>query len=223
MEKTSSVVDFDVYGLDDGFEGARWVDFFEGLPGRPPWALWLGHRESGGGGVRVGTLPRVRYEAVMCPNGKDPLVEVAFSGAFGVINVTLPSTTVPRPEGFIPALVEYAEKQAKGYADWPEVWWTIEGEPARARVWHFAGGWAAFSAEPAESYLVAVGVGMDPDGLALAPVLDDSLYDADLTAPLDFAELGRRKSVRPEAWLPPPRADGFHPDQLAFLPPEAEL
>ncbi len=218
VEKTSSVVDFDVYGLDASFQGARWVDFFEGLPGRPPWALWLGHREpDSDSGVRVGTLPRQRYEAVMCPNGKDPLVEVAFSGAFGVINLTLPTSTVPRPEGFIPALVEHAEQQARSYADWPIAWWEIEGAQVRARVWHFAGGWAAFSTALDDAYLVAVGVGTDPANLSFVPIEDTAVYDADLTAPLDFAELGRKKSVRPEAWLPPPRRDDFHPDQLAFL------
>ncbi|OQO92813.1 hypothetical protein [Saccharomonospora piscinae] len=223
VEQTSSVVDFQAYGLDDTFTGARWVDFFEGLPGRPPWALWLGHREpDADSGVRVGTLPKRRYEAVMCPNGKDPLVEVAFSGAFGVVNVTLPDSSVPRPDGLIPALVEHAEHEAQRYADWPIVWWRLEGAQVRARVWHFAGGWAAFCTALDDVYLVVVGIGMDPADLAFAPVTDGAEYGADLAAPLDFAELGRRKSVRPEAWLPPPRRDSFHPDQLAFVPDEPE-
>ncbi len=220
---TSSVVDFQVYGLDETFQGMRWVDFFEGLPGKPPWALWLGHREpDSGNGVRVGTLPRQRYEAVMCPNGKDPLVEVAFSGAFGVVNVTLPDSSVARPDGLIPALVEHAEAQARRYAEWPIVWWRIEGAQVRARVWHFAGGWAAFSTALDDAYLVAVGVGLEPADLAFEPVEDGATYHIDLSAPLNFTELGRQKSTRPQAWLPPPRRDGFHPDQLAFVPDETE-
>jgi hypothetical protein len=220
---TSSVVDFPVYGLDETFRGIRWVDFFEGLPGRPPWALWLGHRESDSdNGIRVGTLPKQRYEAIMCPNGKDPLVEVAFSGAFGVVNVTLPDSTVTRPEGLIPALVEHAEHQARRYLEWPIVWWRIEGAQVRARVWHFAGGWAAFSTALDDAYLVAVGVGVEPADLAFEPVKDGAAYHADLSAPLNFTELGRQKSARPQAWLPPPRRDGFHPDQLAFVPDETE-
>ncbi len=219
--ETSQVVDFQAYGLDEKFHGFRWVDFFEGLPGRPPWALWLGHRKPDtDGGVRVGTLPKQRYESVMCPNGKDPLAEVAFSGAFGVVNVTLPDSSVPRPDGLIPALVEHAEQQARRYADWPIVWWSIEGAEVRARVWRFAGGWAAFSTALDDVYLVAVGAGMEPQNLSFEPITDDSAYGIDLSAPLDLGELGRQKSVRPEAWLPPPRRDGFHPDQLAFVSDE---
>ncbi|CAM3045199.1 hypothetical protein SAXI111661_15885 [Saccharomonospora xinjiangensis] len=223
VPQPSSVVDFQVYGLDETFNGVRWVDFFEGLPGKPPWALWLGHRAAGSdSGVRVGTLPKQRYEAVLCPNGKDPLVEVAFSGAFGVVNVTLPDSSVVRPDGLIPSLVEHAEHQARRYAEWPIVWWSIEGAQVRARVWHFAGGWAAFSTALDDAYLVAVGVGMEAANLAFEPVKDDSMYHTDLSAPLNFAELGRQKSARPEAWLPPPRRDAFHPDQLAFVPDDSE-
>ena len=69
---------------------------------------------------------------------------------------------------------------------------------------------------------MAVGVGVEPADLAFEPVKDGAAYHADLSAPLNFTELGRQKSARPQAWLPPPRRDGFHPDQLAFVPDETE-
>lgn len=222
VDATLPAVDFPVYGLDRMFHGTRWVDFFEGTPDAPPWVLWLGHRERyGDRGVRVGTFPRNRYVAAKCPCGGDPLAEVAFSGALGLVNLTLPDSSVPRPDGLILALVEHAEQQAERYDDWPALPWRVDGEPVRARVWQFAGAWAGFTDMVDDVYVVAVGIGVDPS-VRLARITETaSAYGTDLTAPLSLVELGRWKSVRPEAWLPPPDRDAFHPDQLALLRPES--
>ncbi|WP_199431516.1 hypothetical protein [Qaidamihabitans albus] len=218
-EQVSPPVDFPVYGLDWSVRGPRWLDFFEGRPGEPTWALWLGHRVEGGeSGVRVGTLPRERHDQVMCPNGGDPLAEVAFSGAFGLVNLTLPDSSVTRPDGLILALVEHAEAQAKRHAEWQPVTWEVEGRPARARVLHFAGAWAGFTDVLDDVYLVAIGIGVEAEGLRLVQVSNAAAYGTDFAAPLSLAELGRQKSTRPETWLPPPRRDAFHPDQLALAP-----
>lgn len=219
LEQTSPPVDFAVHGLDWAFKGARWVDFFEGMPGMPCWALWLGHRvHDADQGVRVGSLPRRRYDETMCPGGGDPLAEVAFSGAFGLVNLTLPDSSVPRPDGLIMALVEHAERQAKWYREWPLVTWEVDGRQVTARVWRFAGGWAGFTDALDESYVVVVGLGVEPEGLRLVRVTNAAAYGADLAAPLSLTQLGRQKSTRPEAWLPPPQRDAFHPDQLALMP-----
>ncbi|PRX50487.1 hypothetical protein B0I33_102609 [Prauserella shujinwangii] len=215
-------MDFAVYGLDRTFQGPRWLDFFESPPGEPAWALWLGHRlRDTEHGVRVGTFPRKRYEQAMCPNGGDPLAKVAFSGAFGLVNLTLPDSSVPRPDGLILALVEHAENQASRHAEWRPKMWEADGEPVPAKVLYFAGAWAGFTDALDEVYVVAIGIGIPPEGLRLTRVTDGTPYGADLTAPLSLAELGRKKSLRPEAWLPPPRRDAFHPDQLALAPTEA--
>ncbi|PXY35188.1 hypothetical protein DI005_20485 [Prauserella sp. PE36] len=218
-DKKSLPVDFAVYGLDWGFRGPRWVDFFEGTPDGRPWALWLGHRQQESEhGVRIGTLPRPRYDETMCPNGGDPLAEVAFGGAFGLVNLTLPDGSVPRPDGLILALVEHAEKQAKRYEEWPQVTWRVEGEPVRARVWHFAGAWAGFTTELPDAYVVAIGIGLPPEETHLVRIDKTDSYGTDFGAPLSLTDLGKHKSNRPEAWLPPPQRDGFHPDQLALVP-----
>lgn len=218
LNSSSLPVDFTVYGLDAKFSGVRWVDFYEGTPGSAPWALWLGHRLSRSDrGVRVGTFRRQRYIDAMCRNGRDPLAEVAFSGAFGLVNLTLPDTSVPRPDGLIGALVEHAEKQSKRYMKWSTAWWDVAGNMARARVLHFAGAWAGFTEAVQDAYVVAIGIGIGADDLRLVPV-EGGPYGTDFRRRLDFAELGRLRSVRPDAWLPPPRRDGFHPDQLALVP-----
>ncbi|PXY32647.1 hypothetical protein [Prauserella muralis] len=222
VEQRSLPVDFPVHGVGPQFQGARWVDFFEGLPGEAPWALWLGHRERDSEhGVRVGSLPRRRYADAMCPGGGDPLAEVAFSGAFGLVNLTLPDSSVPRPDGLIPALVEHAERQAKLHRDWARVGWDVDGTRVGARVWRFAGAWAGFTDALEETYVVAVGIGVEPEGLRLDRVTGTAAYGIDFGAPLSLVELGRYKSTRPDTWLPPPQRDAFHPDQLARMPSTA--
>ncbi|WP_116044214.1 hypothetical protein [Amycolatopsis palatopharyngis] len=219
-EQVSPPVDFPIYGLDWGWRGPRWLDFFEGRPGEPVWALWLGHREEGGEhGVRVGTLPRDRYDSALSPRSGDPLVAVAFSAAFGLINLTLPDGSVPRPDGLIPAMVEHAEEQAKRHAQWPRVAWDIGGRWAQASIWSFAGAWAGFTDLLDDAYLVAIGIGVQPEGMRLVPVGSNAKnYGIDLAAPLDATELARQRHVRPDTWLPPPRRDAFHADQLALVP-----
>ncbi|MEU6643233.1 hypothetical protein ABZ863_11850 [Saccharomonospora sp. NPDC046836] len=218
-DKASLPVDFTVYGLDQTFRGPRWVDFFEGVPDAAPWALWLGHRERDSTrGVRIGSMPRARYDQTMCSTGGDPLAEVAFSGAFGLVNLTLPDGSVPRPEGLIQSLVEHAEQEAKRYPAWPWVRWDVDGTSVPARVLRFAGAWAGFTDGLADTYVVAIGIGVEPEGLRLVPISETAAYGTDLTAPLSLTALGRYKSNRPEAWFPPPQRDAFHPDQLALVP-----
>lgn len=217
-EHASPPVDFPLYGLDWSFDSVRWLDFFEARNGSPAWAVWLGHRGAEDAGARIGTFPKRRYTEVMCPRGGDPCADVAFSAAFGLVNLTLPDSSVPRPEGLIPELVMHAEEQAKRYADWRTAVWHVDGAPIPASVWNFAGAWAGFSDSRADAFVVAIGIGVEPDELRLATVGEGHPYSVDLHAPLDLADLGRRRYERPQAWLPPPRRDGFHPDQLALVP-----
>lgn len=217
-EHVSPPVDFPFYGLDAAWQGPRWLDFFEGLDGEPPWALWLGHRlPDGSGGVRVGTLPRQRYDEALSPRGGDRLAVVAFSAAFGLINLTLPDVSVPRPDGLINELVEHAENQAHCHEQWPRTIWDVGGVRASAATWGFAGGWAGFTDALPDAYVVAVGIGVTTAGLPLRQVPDGSEYDMDPDAPLDLAELGRARREQPDHWVPPPQRDHFHPDQLAFV------
>jgi hypothetical protein len=209
-----------VYGLDDRWQGPRWFDFFEALHGEPAWAVWLGHRADGkdAAGVRVGTLHRQRYDMAKCPRGGDPLAEVAFSAAFGLVNLTLPDVSVPRPDGLIAAMVEHAEAEAAKHDQWSKALWEIDGKRVPASVWSFAGAWAGFTEVLPEAYIAVVGIGVHPSDLRLVRVTDAAAYAMRFDAPLDLGELGRRKYDRPESWLPPPQRDRFHPDQLALLP-----
>lgn len=217
-EYASPPVDFPLYGVDWSFDSVRWLDFFESRGGSPAWAVWLGHRGPDDTGVRIGTFPKERYTEVMCPGGGDERAAVAFGAAFGLVNLTLPDTSVPRPEGLIPALVEHAEEQAGRHQDWRAAVWHVDGAPVRASVWNFAGAWAGFSDSREDAFVVAIGIGVEPDELSMTAIDDGEPYGVDLDAPLDLGDLGRRRHERPQAWLPPPRRTAFHPDQLAFVP-----
>lgn len=231
-------VDFPVYGLHPRIPGPRWVDFFEGGSGGPaaqdddagvvselgeagqaPWALWLGQRLADTErGLRIGSMPRSRYERAMCPGGGDPLAEVAFGAAFGLVNLTLPDSSVPRPDGLIESLLAHAEQHARRYEKWKRVTWRVDGMSVRARIWEFAGGWTGFTGDLDDSYVAVIGIGVAAEGLSLARVTDPKAYGVDFSAPISLADLGKHRATRPEAWLPPPRRDAFHPEQLALLP-----
>lgn len=218
-------VDFTVYGLHRDIPGPRWVDFFEGgdeLSGGAPWALWLGQRLADTErGLRIGSMPRHRYEQAMCPGGGDPLAEVAFSGAFGLVNLTLPDGEVARPDGLIETLLAHAEQNARRYETWKRVMWRVDGMSVRARIWEFADGWTGFTGDLDDSYVSVIGIGVSPEGLSLARVEKPAAYGVDFSQPISIADLGRHRATRPEAWLPPPRRDAFHPEQLALLPESA--
>lgn len=116
-------------------------------------------------------------------------------------------------------MVEHAEEQAKRHAQWPRVAWDIGGRWAQASIWSFAGAWAGFTDLLDDAYLVAIGIGVQPEGMRLVPVGSNAKnYGIDLAAPLDATELARQRHVRPDTWLPPPRRDAFHADQLALVP-----
>jgi hypothetical protein len=117
-------------------------------------------------------------------SGETPLQYVAHSAAHMLINVTLPEHSEPFPDGFLTALVEHSSGQAQQCARWPVVRWRVDGTMVDARIWRFAGGWAAVGDAVEGVYLAAVGLGADPDGLSLAVVRDGGAYHFGLGQPL---------------------------------------
>lgn len=235
-------VDFPVYGLHPRIPGPRWVDFFEGgggsgasqigsdvvselgEAGQAPWALWLGQRLADTErGLRIGSMPRLRYERAMCPGGGDPLAEVAFGAAFGLVNLTLPDSSVPRPDGLIESLLAHAEQHARRYEKWKRITWRVDGMSVRARIWEFAGGWTGFTDDLDDSYVAVIGIGVAADGLSLARVTEPESYGVDFSAPISLVDLGKHRARRPEAWLPPPRRDAFQQEQLELLPADRNV
>jgi hypothetical protein len=182
---TSPSVAFPVYGLDVSWPGARWLDLFGDEIGDPPRWVALGHESVDGQSlIMVNTYSGLPTDAQAARIGQPPLEDVAFDAAHILINVTLPVQSVPRPDGFLPRLTEHARHAASQSAQWPTVQWRVDAATVAARVWRFAGGWAAISDAVDDVYLSAVGAGTQPDGLSLTRLRDGSAYHFDLAQPL---------------------------------------
>lgn len=182
---TSPPASFPIYGLDGSRPGARWLDLFGDEIGDPPRWVALGHETVDGQSlIIVNTYARLPTEAQAARLGQPPLEDVAFDAAHILINVTLPAQSVPRPNGFLRLLTEHTLDAASQSARWPLVQWRVDAVTVAARVWRFAGGWAAVSDAVDDVYLSVVGVGTGPEGLSLARLLDGSAYHFDLAQPL---------------------------------------
>ena len=142
---------------------------------------------------------------------------VAGYACTALINITIPEHSLPFPDGFLSALVNLSEKQSERCAQWPLIRWRVDGAAVPARVWRFAGGWAAISEAAQSVYLAAVGMGTEPDGLPLAVLRDGDAYHFDLNQPLhpDTLSAGLRRDGGYDRRYP--CRTEFHADQLRLM------
>lgn len=207
-------VDYALYGLGSAaWADSRWLEFVEGEIARPSWAVWLGHgSRRDPARVIVGSASRPRLDAMHAGLPGDPPAHVAFAVGLHMIGYTLPDDSVPRPEGLVRAIANEMHRQATSCSDWAEIGWTVDGVEVLARVWKFAGFWAAFTDELGESYVMAIGTEVDPDGLNLDRVVDGTPYGFELGAELGYgaARGNPLPVVRPDR-------QQFHPDHLRLL------
>lgn len=174
-------VEYQLCGVGCTWVDACWLEHLEGEVGRPARTVWLGHgARDGPARVIVGSSPRLRFDTLMAGIPGDHPTHVAFSVGLPMIAYTLPDPAVPRPDGLVRSIMNETYRQAAACQAWPEVGWTVDGVDVSARVWKFAGFWAAFTDHMAESYIMAVGTGVDADGLPFEQVLDGWPYGFDL-------------------------------------------
>ncbi len=225
-------VPFRVYGLDESFTGARWLELFGDPPdGSPTW-MSLDHQSADGQSLihvtnfvrRATGNPRsfcVPTDAQAAKRGWPALKDVATQSTHTLTSLTLPVLSLTRPPGFLRALVEHAEAAASAYRDWPQVSWRVGDERVQVLVWRFAGGWAAFTDAAASVYLSVAGVGLDtgPDDLGFALLRDGRAYHFDLEGPLSIAmaEAAAEAAGVPPGADQPWRRQGWHPDQLQLI------
>jgi hypothetical protein len=225
-------VPFPVYGLDESFSGARWLELFGDPPdGSPTW-MSLDHQSADGRSlIRVTTFARratghprswrVPTDAQAVERGRSPLEDVAGQGTITLINLTLPVRSLTRPPGFLPALVEHAEAAAGAYRDWPQVRWRVGGGLVPVPVWRFAGGWTAFTDAAVGVYLsvAAVGPGPGPEDLGLVALRDGRAYHFDLDESLSIAiaEAAAEAAGVPLGPDPSWQRQDWHPDQLQLI------
>lgn len=216
---SSPPVSFPVYGLVASWRGARWIDGFGDKIGDPPRWLALAHQSADGRSlIMVNTYSAAATDAQSTRSGRQPLSDVAFDAAHMLVNLTLPVQTVPRPDGFLPALAEHALHAAGQYAQWPTTSWRVDGAAVAGRRWRFAGGWAAISDAVDQMYLTAVGVGAEPEELPLTRLLDGSAYHVDLTRPLSPAVLSASmQATGVQSEDPRWQRHDWHPDHVRLM------
>jgi len=204
---------FPVYGLDESWPGTRWLEGFGDAIGEEVRWVRLGHQDAVAGAfLLVETCSRALTEAKAAGAGVDPLRTVAFDAGALLANLTLPADSVPRPRDMLRALVDHVDQRSRQYTEWPLVTWLVDGAAAAARVWRFAGGWAAFSDAVDDVYLAAAGTGTGPGDLAFARLRDGRAYGFELDEPLHPGILGG-----PGDAPAPERRMDWHPDQLRLV------
>lgn len=215
----SPPLDFEVYGLRASWPVARWFEFFDVQYGDPAWGTRFGYQGAGGADspyVCVVTLPRQRFDQRCVGPGRERLTEVAAYGGIVLIGLTLPDPDVPRLPGMNSLLMRHSESIAADASQWPSTSWTVGDQSARAAVWRFAGGWTAFCDDVPDAYLVAIGCGMEPDGLAFDVIEDGAPYGVDLAVPLTTHTLPQAQDLAGPSIHSCPNHAGYHPDQLAL-------
>lgn len=208
----------------------------------PPVGFWLAHEEiQGGGGVRVGTFHRQRFEQ-SCVLGRLPgrhrgrrhhlsavpdapgdiLAAVARLGTTPLARLTLPNVETVIYDSETGPLFQLAPAHLDAAADRHHEWrwseWVVDGRPQLARVLRFAGGWTGFIVQ-SSAYVVAVGVVTEPEGLTLQTLESTNDYGVDLSEPLSVRwrlRRGRRREVS-DTILRRPNPYRFHPDHLALI------
>jgi hypothetical protein len=220
----SPAVDFRLYGMERSWPGARWIELFGDAVGDPVRWVSLGHRSPDGESlVYVETFSRSYTDASAATSGEAPLQDVAFDAAVLLINATLPVDSLPRPAGLIKAIVDHANERSSQYTRWPQVRWQVDGVAVVARVWWFAGGWAAVSDVVEDAYLAAVGVGINPDGLSLAMLENGDAYHFGLDQPMHPPVMIASHAARTDGDPPPPWRAEWHPDQLQLMRPPGPI
>jgi hypothetical protein len=214
----SPPVSFPVYGLDQSWPGSRWLDSFGDAVGHEVRWMRLAHQNLDTGAlIMAETWSRPLTDSAAARTGEPPLQSVAFSASVVLVNLTLPAQSVARPPGILRALVNNAYARSGEYEHWSPVSWEVDGSEVTARVWRFAGGWAAFTDGVDGVYLAAAGSGTGPDGLALAPFKDGHPYHVDLDAPLHPGVVTASSAARAGGERPfPPRQD-WHADQVRLM------
>jgi hypothetical protein len=208
MLPASPPIDFPLYGLAD-WSGHRWLEVYDGQLGTPTWGVRLGHQRGTDAYVGVATLPRDRFDRAF-HTAPGSLADVAEFGTHWLVNLTLPDPSLPRPDGFLRALVAHARAAAGRCERWPAVRWSVGDAP----VWWFAGGWTGFTVL-ADVYVVGAGFGVGPGGLGFTVVADGAPYGFDLAAPLRTTDLtAARERTGPAGF---PRRTAWHADQVALM------
>ena len=119
--------------------------------------------------------------------------------------------------GLVGLLTDHERARARDSVSWMEVVWLVDDEPVRARVWRFAGAWTGLTTDLPDVFVVAVGVGVNPEGLRIRQIKDGAEYGFDLARPLNRVLSGAEHRECVETIFRKPNRQGYLPEQLDLL------
>lgn len=192
-------VDFALYGLDENWDGPRWLESWWGAA---PVAsgVFLSHGERplparGHPWVRVGNW--APSGAGWCSPGFGPperqLAWHAFWHVLGVVAPAFEDEAVHRR--FLRNYAPYVDQRADRWARWATTQWHIDSRNVPARFARFGGGWAGYAFEPGELAVSVSAKGVSPRDLGLRKLTSEAQYHFDLDQPIDD-ELARASKER---------------------------
>jgi len=186
-------VTFPFYGLV-GWDGPRWLEFFEGASGHPVTTLWLGHhrRDSRVTTLWLGHHRRDSRAHLTVGSSTDRGVpdidtELAFAVAFALTERMRPDrSTAPPADGIQP---RPARSRPAGRRH------RVAAALLAFRRWLGSG----YMSGMGEVSIKLVSAGTTPTGLALETVRDPAVYDFDPTRRLYLSQLAQAHRRRPGA------------------------
>lgn len=214
MDPSHPPLDLPFYGVAADWGGPRWLAHVDGPLGHPADGIWLRHgspivHDARSPWLQIGTLREDRFPGREVAHAE----RAASTATFALVDATMPREA-DRPPGYKDRVMSVANARAEQHEAWPDVTWSVDGEPVRASVTRWAGAWAAFTTLLPRVDVVVVGSGFDPDGLALAEVVDSSAYHFDRHARLVFPDTVEQS--RAAAGVDPAAGDDVwwpaHPD-----------
>lgn len=196
------------YGLASQLR-STWIDHFQVAPDDDVQYIWFGYSET----PRPTSFPR---QYVLCGT----LYLDSTTGSLSLdsarlvtlilANLTLPKADVPRDSSFVKRLFRYVDDQAVQHERWAVASWQIDGMPAVARRWEFAGGAAAFAVHDSEKAALIITEGVTLDSLNINTMSDLEPYGIDATRGIRFSDLHRGPGT-----MAPARTT-YHPDHEQF-------
>jgi len=192
-------IDFAVYGLASAWSKRRWLEELDwqcgpegpAAPGyEQVFALWLGHGSTrrprpNEAWVLTGSIPLRRFGRIRTTLGQDPVQAVASTALWPLVGLVTPVLSDDQRRVWSGHVLTFIEKRAALYETWPQVKWSVDGTPLRARVFQWAGAWAGFAATP-EAAIIVVAYVVNAEGLALAQIRNGDDYHFEINAPFNW-------------------------------------
>lgn len=193
------------------------MEFVEGRAGSPVWATWLAHALRGRpeAWCLVGTLPSDQIRAALnVADGETIDREVAFTAARWLLGLTDPGNSLDEAarRRYLRNSVPFLDEQADAWRTWSPATWSVDNQQVQARVLRWAGAWAGFTNDLADSAVVVIAHGFSATHLNLVQA-DPSEYHFAVESPIAYPGTLESSRSAADGHLPTAGNWPLHPDQ----------